>query len=36
MFDNWETELFDRYNGEYIDQLEVEADYYDQLEEDNK
>ena len=29
--DAWENELFNRYNGEYVDPLELEADYYDQL-----
>jgi len=28
----WENELFDKYNGEYIDELEFEADLYDELE----
>ena len=30
----WETELFDRYNGESRSQEEIEADYFDELGDD--
>ena len=34
MVQAWETELFDRYNGERRSQEEIEADLYDQLGDD--
>ena len=32
----WENELFDKYNGEGFDEMEWEADQYDQLEVNNE
>lgn len=33
MLEAWETELFDEYNGERKRLDEIEADYFDELEE---